>query len=129
MCGTPAAADTPAQACTTRGCCARGVGGATTIFRHFYADDATPEGLAARTLELTRHATVIKLTPEPYFMTLSFGGSAEGREHNDRRPSLNTAPVPAEAGSWDGFRLCDEAHIEGVLATVRLLKASPEAEG
>merc|ERR1712203_671826 len=98
----------------------RHAAGATTIFRHFYADDATPEGLAARTLEFTRHATVIKLTPDPYFMTLSFGGCADCREHNDKRPSLSATPVPAEAGSWAGFRLRDEAHIEMVLATVRL---------
>merc|ERR1712060_719407 len=42
---------------------------------------------------------------------------------------LSAAPVPAKAGSWEGFRLRDEAHIEDVIATVRLLKAAPEAQG
>jgi len=100
-----------------------------TIFRHFYSDDATPEGLAARTLELTRSATVIKLTPDPYFMTLSFGGRAAPRERNDVRPALAVAPVPPEAGAWQDFGLRDRTHIDRVLATVRLLKASPEASG
>ena len=100
-----------------------------TIFRHFYSDDATPEGLAARTLELTRSATVIKLTPDPYFMTLSFGGRAAPRERNDVRPALAVAPVSPEAGAWQDFWLRDRTHIDRVLATVRLLKASPEASG
>merc|ERR1719343_691828 len=100
-----------------------------TIFRHFYSDDATPEGLAARTLELTRSATVIKLTPDPYFMTLSFGGRAAPRERNDVRPALAVAPVPPEAGAWQDFGLRDRTHIDRVLAAVRLLKASPEASG
>jgi len=115
----------------SQGLCRFGVrhrAGATTIFRHFYADDATPEGLAARTLEFTRHATVIKLTPDPYFMTLSFGGSAECREHNDKRPALSAVPVAAD-GSWSDFQFSDEKHIQLVLETVRLLKASPEAAG
>merc|ERR1719293_273722 len=102
MCGTPAVADAPARMCRTRGCCGGRAAGATTIFRHFYADDATPEGLAARTLELTRSATVIKLTPDPYFMTLSFGGRAAPRERNDVRPALAVAPVPPEAGARAG---------------------------
>jgi len=101
--------------------------GGATIFRHFYADDATPEGLAARTLEFTRSATVIKLTPDPYFMTLSFGGRAAPREHNDARPALVEAPVSCEAGAWQDFRLRDMKHIELVLATVRVLRSSPEA--
>jgi drug/metabolite transporter (DMT)-like permease len=101
--------------------------GAATIFRHFYADDATPEGLAARTLELTRSATVIKLTPDPYFMTLSFGGRAAPRVHNDARPALVVPPVSPEAGAWQDFRLRDRTHIDRVLATVRVLKSSAEA--
>merc|ERR1712203_371314 len=107
----------------------RHAAGATTIFRHFYADDATPEGLVASTLEFTRHATVIKLTPDPYFMTLSFGGCSECREHNDKRPALSAVPVAADVGSWSDFQFSDEKHIELVLESVRLLKASPEAAG
>jgi hypothetical protein len=85
--------------------------------------------LVARTLELTRFATVIKLTPDPYFMTLSFGGCAAPRERNDTRPALSRAPVHPADGAWSGFQLYDRTHIERVLAAVHLLKASPEATG
>jgi len=126
MCWTCNAAAQSADACRFG---VRHAAGATTIFRHFYADDATPEGLAARTLEFTRHATVIKLTPDPYFMTLSFGGCSECRVHNDKRPALSAVPVASDVGSWSNFQFSDEKHIELVLETVRLLKASPEAIG
>merc|ERR1719382_2042907 len=59
-------------------------------------------------------------------MTLSFGGYAAPREHNDSRPPLVQAPVSCEAGAWQD-RLRDRKHIELVLETVRLLRSSPEA--
>jgi hypothetical protein len=103
--------------------------GATTIFRHFYADDATAEDLVAQTLEFTRHASIIKLTPDPYFMTLTFGGRAAPRSVNDARPALVEPPVSPGPGAWEGFRVRNRAHIELVLRAVRLLKAEPAAAG
>jgi hypothetical protein len=97
------------------------------MYRCFYLDDATPELLAERTLEFSRSSTVIKLTPDPQFMLLSFGGRTEAREHNDVRPKVLELPMSSEAHAWRGFRLRDCTHTERVLETVRLLKASPEA--
>lgn len=99
-----------------------------TIFRHFYSDDETAEGLVQRTLEATETSSFIKLTPEPYFMTLTFGGKAEEREANDVRPVL-TPPVPPDVGGWADFEVKDMSKINLVLKAIRLLKSRPEARG
>lgn len=104
-------------------CCAR------TAFRHFYADDDDAQSLAQRTMEVSRHANIIKMTPEPYFMLLGFGAQATPREHNDVRPAVLSRPVSRAPGGWDGFAMRDWTYLDRAVTAVRLIKASPAASG
>lgn len=105
------------------GCCAR------TAFRHFYADDGDATSLAQRSMEVSRHANIIKISPEPYFMTLGFGAQAAPREHNDVRPALLAPAVSRAAGGWHDFAMRDWTYLDRVVRAVRLIKASPAAAG